>query len=165
MTEIKRVLDSASKCKLAVKAPYLFLTAGELTVAVKLIESQFPPYQDVIPSGHTRRLVMDRIQLLEGLKRAQLMSSETRGIKFDLKDGGLLITSDNPDMGEVSEEIAAEFDGEPISIGFNGKYMMEFLTHVKADQVALELNGELDPGVVKAVPDDDYLGVVMPMRI
>jgi len=165
VVELKRVLDSADSCKIAIKSPYVFLTTGQLTLAVKLIESQFPPYQAVIPEGHTRRLVIDRLRLLEGLKRAQLMSSETRGIKFDLREEGLLITSDNPDMGEVSEELEAEYTGEALSIGFNGKYMVEFLSHMKADQIALELNGELDPGVLQAEPDGSYLGVVMPMRI
>ncbi len=75
------------------------------------------------------------------------------------------ITSDNPDLGEVREELEAEYSGEPIAIGFNPKYVVELLGQMGADQVTLSLGGELDPGLIRPVGGDDYLGVVMPMRI
>lgn len=165
VTEIKRILDTADTCRIAVKTPYVFVTAGALTLAVKLIESQFPPYDQVIPKDHDRRVTVDRVLLLDALKRAQLMSSETRGVKFSLSEGTLLITSDNPDVGEVREELDADFTGEDMSIGFNGKYVVDFLSAMTSDQVSLELKGELDPGLLRPVSGDDYLGVVMPMRI
>ena len=163
--EIKRVLDNSGKCKIAVKTPYIFVTSGDLTLAVKLIESQFPPYEQVIPKEHTKAVVVDRLLLLDSLKRAQLMSSETRGVKFSATKGALLIASDNPDIGEVREELDADYDGEDIAIGFNPKYVIELLSQMATDQVIVELNGDLDPGVIRPLSGDDYLGVVMPMRI
>jgi DNA polymerase-3 subunit beta len=165
VTEIKRILDGAEQCRIAVKTPYFFATSGSLTLAVKLIESQFPPYDQVVPKDHERRVVVDRLLLLDALKRAQLMSSETRGVKFTMSEGTLLLTSDNPDVGEVREELDAELTGDDLSIGFNGKYVVEFLSAMSSDQVSLELKGELDPGLLRPVSGDDYLGVVMPMRI
>ena len=93
------------------------------------------------------------------------MSSETRGVKFSVAEDGLVITSDNPDIGEVREELAAEYKGDSVSIGFNPKYVIDLLSQMSTDQVTLELNGELDPGLLRPLSDDDYLGVVMPMRI
>jgi DNA polymerase III subunit beta len=165
VVEIKRVLEGTSKSGLGVKAPYVFVRGDDMTLAVKLIESQFPPYEQVIPKEHSKELVIDRQQLLGALKRAQLMSSETRGVKFSVSDDNLVITSDNPDIGEVREEIEAQYKGESVSIGFNPKYVIELLSQMATDQVILALNGELDPGLVKPFSDDDYLGVVMPMRI
>jgi len=75
------------------------------------------------------------------------------------------ITSDNPDLGEVREELDAEYDGEAIAIGFNPKYVVELLSQMTCDQVTLALGGELDPGLIRPLTGDDYLGVVMPMRI
>jgi len=74
-------------------------------------------------------------------------------------------TSDNPAPGEVRGESASEYGGEPISIGFNPKYVVELLGQMVCDQVTLSLGGELDPGLIKPLTGDDYLGVVMPMRI
>jgi DNA polymerase-3 subunit beta len=163
--EIKKVIDHVSKVSLAVKAPYLYVRGDDMTLAVKLIESQFPPYEQVIPKQHTKEVVIDRHLLLDALKRAQLMSSETRGVKFSVSDGGLVISSDNPDIGEVREELEAQYNGESVSIGFNPKYVIDLLMQMSTDQVTLELNGELDPGLLRPLSEDEYLGVVMPMRI
>lgn len=165
VVEIKRVIDSAKQISVAVKTPYIFVRGDDMTLAVKLIESTFPPYEQVIPKQHTKEVVIDRQMLLGALKRAQLMSSETRGVKFSVSPNSLVITSDNPDIGEVREELDAQYDGEEVSIGFNPKYVIDLLSQMSTDQVTLELNGELDPGLLRPFSDDDYLGVVMPMRI
>jgi DNA polymerase-3 subunit beta len=166
LLQIRRALDAVESCQVAIKTPYIFLLTDKLHLAVKLIESQFPPYEKVIPVEHEKRAVVDRGQLLEALKRAQLMSSETRGVKFSFSQGAMLLTSDNPDVGEVKEELDVDYEGQDLSIGFNGKYVIDFLGAITADKVALELKGELDPGLLRPVSADDaYLGVVMPMRI
>lgn len=163
--EIKKVLDGAGPCRLAIKTPYLFLSVADLTLAVKLIEAQFPPYEQVIPKSHSRSAVVDRSLFIDGIKRAQLMSSETRGVKLSFGEHGFTIASDNPDLGEVREEIDADFKGEPVAVGFNPKYMVELLSQMQSDQVAIDLGGELDPGLIRPLAGDDYLGVIMPMRI
>jgi DNA polymerase III subunit beta len=165
LLEIKRVLDNASTCKLAIKTPYVFLQADDLVLAVKLIDAQFPPYEQVVPKEHKRSLVIDRHLLIDALKRAQLMSSETRGVKLAMEAGRLTVASDNPDVGEVREELEADFSGDAVAIGFNPKYVIELLGQMQSDQVGLELGGELDPGLFKPLGADEYLGVVMPMRI
>jgi DNA polymerase-3 subunit beta len=165
LLELKRVLEGASMVKVSVRTPYLFVVNDDVTLAVKLIDAQFPPYEMVIPKEHKKTLVIDRHRLIDALKRAQLMSSDTRGVKLSAENGVLTITSDNPDMGEVREELDAEYAGSAVSIGFNPKYVIELLAQMGSDQVGLHLGGELDPGLFKPLTGDDYLGVVMPMRI
>ena len=167
LLELKRVLDAAGGggFRIAVKTPCLFVQTDDIVLAIKLIDAQFPPYEQVIPKDHKRTLVIDRSLLIDSLKRAQLMSSETRGVKFAMQPGHLTIASDNPDVGEVKEELDAELTGGEMTIGFNPKYVIELLSQMGADQVVLELGGELDPGLFKPLGGDAYLGVVMPMRI
>lgn len=165
VVEWKRLLDGAQTVRVAVKTPFLFATNDDITLAVKLIDSQFPNYEQVIPKDLKRHVVIDRARLIESLRRSQLMSSETRGVKFALSQGTLTLTSDNPDMGEVREEIEVDYKEEDIAIGFNPKYLVELLGQISADQIAIHVGGELDPGVVRPVSGDDYVGVVMPMRI
>jgi DNA polymerase-3 subunit beta len=119
----------------------------------------------VIPKEHKKVITVDRGRFIDALRRAQLMSSETRGVKVAATREGVTITSDNPDLGEVREEMEAEYNGEPIAIGFNPKYVVELLTQMSSDQITLSLGGELDPGLIRPLTGDDYLGVVMPMRI
>ncbi len=163
--EIRRLIDQKEDCKVAIKSPYMFVQAEGIVLAVKLIESQFPPYEQVIPKKNTKKMAIDRHLLLDALKRSQLMSSETRGVKFSLSKDLLTVASDNPDMGEVKEELDASYTGDDISMGFNPKYIIDLLSQMSSDQVFLELGGELDPGLLRPSSDDDYLGVIMPMRI
>ncbi len=165
LLEMRKVLDGSPSCKLAIKTPHLFLVQDDIAIAVKLIDAQFPPYEQVIPKDHKRVITVDRVRFIDALRRAQLMSSDTRGVKVSATKDGVTITSDNPDLGDVREEMDSEYDGEPISIGFNPKYVVELLGQMVCDQVTLSLGGELDPGLIKPLTGDDYLGVVMPMRI
>ena len=166
LTEIKRTIDGlGGACDLAVHGPHVFLRAGDVALAVKLIDSQFPPYEQVIPKANDKVVVIERTQLLEALKRAQLMSSETRGVKISVSKGSLQIASDNPELGEVKEELDVGYTGPALSIGFNPKYFSDLLGQMTTEQIRLELCGELDPGIVRPAEGADYLGVVMPMRI
>jgi DNA polymerase-3 subunit beta len=165
LLEIRRVLDTGPNCKIAIKTPHLFLVQEDIAIAVKLIDAQFPPYDAVIPKDHKRVITVDRTRFIDALRRAQLMSSETRGVKVAATKDGVTITSDNPDLGEVREEMEAEYDGDAIAIGFNPKYVVELLTQMSSDQITISLGGELDPGLIRPLTGDEYLGVVMPMRI
>jgi DNA polymerase III subunit beta len=166
LTEIKRTLEGEKNgCDLAIQGPYVFLRTGDVALALKLIESQFPPYEQVIPRGNDRVVTVDRDSLLEALKRASLMSSETRGVRFTVDGSVLRVTSDNPELGEVREDLDVEYKGPALSVGFNPRYFTDVLTQMTTERIRIELAGELDPAVIKPAATDDYLGVVMPMRI
>jgi DNA polymerase III subunit beta len=165
LLEMKKVLETGPSCKLAIKTPHLFLVQEDIAIAVKLIDAQFPPYEQVIPKDHKKIITVDRSRFIDALRRAQLMSSETRGVKVAATKEGMTITSDNPDLGEVREELDAEYKGDAIAIGFNPKYVVELLGQMSSDQITLALGGELDPGLIRPLGSDEYLGVVMPMRI
>jgi len=163
LREIKAAAEDGG-CSLRLDGYSLFIV-GNMTTAVKLTDAQFPPYEQVIPKDHKRIITLDRGRFIDALRRAQLMSSETRGVKVAATKDGVTITSDNPDLGEVREELEAEYNGEPIAIGFNPKYVVELLSQMSCDQITIALGGELDPGLIRPLTGDDYLGVVMPMRI
>ena len=166
LNEIKRAIEGApGAIQFAIQAPYVFVKPGDIAVAVKLIESDFPPYEQVIPKTNDKVVVVERSSFLEALKRAQLMASETRGVKLVLDNGNLRIASDNPELGEVKEDLEVGYAGPALQVGFNPRYFTELLSQMTTDQIRLELSGELDPGIVRPAEGADYLGVVMPMRI
>src|ERR1051325_1678026 len=145
LLEIRKVLEQGPSSKLAIKTPHLFLVQDDIAIAVKLIDAQFPAYEPVIPKEHKKVITVDRVRFIDALRRAQLMSSETRGVKVAATKEGMTITSDNPDLGEVREELEAEYNAEPLAIGFNPKYVVELLMQMTSDQVTIALGGELDP--------------------
>jgi DNA polymerase-3 subunit beta len=166
VVELKRALDAVSgTCQIAVKTPYVFIGAHNLSLAIKLIDSQFPPYDKVVPKNNSNRVLVDRALFVDSLKRASLMSSDTRGIRVSISSGVIQISGDNPDIGEVKEELEATYEGETISVGFNPRYVLDLLGHITTPEIAIELAGDLDPVVIRPRDDQTYLGVVMPMRI
>jgi DNA polymerase-3 subunit beta len=167
LMEIKRALETADGAvELGVHGGHVFVRVKETALSVKLIEAQFPPYEQVIPKENEKVAVCARAALLESLKRISIVSPDkTGGIKFVLHKGSLKVASDNPDLGEANEELDVSYEGAPLTIGFNAKYFIDLLSEMDGDEVRLELNGELDPGLVRPSDGKGYLGVVMPMRI
>jgi len=167
MLEIKRVLDRLNgDVGLAVDGQHLFLQADELTLSVKLNNVVFPPYEQVIPREYKRRVTALRDELIDALRRAEVMAPEkTATVRVQLSPGNLQLTADNPDLGVAHQEIEIEYQGEPLVAGFNARYLIEVLEVMDTKQVHMDFQGELDPCVLRPVDGPDYLGVVMPMRI
>jgi DNA polymerase-3 subunit beta len=106
------------------------------------------------------------VAISESLKRISLVANDKSGaVRFHVAPGVVRITSENPDVGEGSEELDVDYAGEAIEIGFNVRYLLDALGALTEDEVAFELGGQLDPGVIKPMGPTDFIGVIMPMRI
>lgn len=137
-----------------------------LVMVMRLIDGQFPDYQQVIPSEGDRIVSLPRARFLETLRRMALLAADrTSAVKLELSPGQLRVTSQNPDLGEAKEDVVIDYAGAPMRIGFNAKYLQDVLTAIDTDQVNLELADELSPGVVRPADDKNYVAVIMPMRI
>ncbi len=177
IAELRRMIEDAkadkpkadegpAKIGVATAGGNAFFKRADVLLSVKLADEQFPPYAKVIPQGSDRRVVVARGLLLEALKRISLVASDKSGaVRFSVEPGVLRITSENPDVGEGAEELDVDFAGEPVEIGFNARYVMDALNPMVEDEVAFEVSGQLDPGVIKPVGPTDFVGVIMPMRI
>lgn len=166
--EILKVLESGNEpvC-LALQGGVAHATRGDVELSMRLVEGEFPDYKQVIPAKSERRMSVGAAPLLAALRRVSIVSSErTRGIKLQLEGGRLEISSINPDVGEASEELAVEYDGQPLSIGFNAKYLIDLLAVLpEASEIEIGFNDEVSPGVLRCQTDPEYLYVVMPMRL
>jgi DNA polymerase-3 subunit beta len=143
-----------------------FFRRDGLTLSVKLVDEQFPPYSKVIPQKQERRVIIARGPFVEALRRIALVASDkSGGVRLAIDEGKLGIMSENPDVGEGSEELDVDFVGKPVTIGFNARYLLDALSALNEDEVALEVSGALDPGVIKPGKGEAFVGVIMPMRI
>ncbi|HEY6878847.1 MAG TPA: DNA polymerase III subunit beta [Polyangiales bacterium] len=158
--------DGPAKVGVATVGGNAFFRGQDVQLSVKLADEQFPPYAKVIPQSHSRRVIASRELLVDSLRRISLVASDkSGGVRLALEPGKLEIVSENPDVGEGSEELDVDFAGEKVAIGFNARYLLEALSAMSDDEVVIELGGELDPGVIKPVQDGRFVGVIMPMRI
>lgn len=175
--ELRRLLDDAKGDKqkgddapmtlgIASVSGNAFFRRDGVQLSVKLADEQFPPYSKVIPQQQDRRVVLSRALFSEALRRIALVASDkSGGVRLGIEEGKLRITSENPDVGEGSEELDVDFAGKPVTIGFNAKYVLDVLAALPDNEIALELGGELEPGVIKPAQDASFVGVIMPMRI
>lgn len=172
LMELRRALEGAPPhAEMGIHQGHFFLRTGNTALSIKLNDAQFPPYEQVIPKDFERIVIVPHQGLLDALKRISLVASEkTYGVRLSISPGCLRIESDNPDLGQAREEMDVDYRGTEVTVGFNAKYMIELLGEIDTPEVQIELNGELDPGVLrprieKATVGDSYLGVVMPMRL
>ena len=130
----------------------------------KLIEGNYPNYRQVIPGEAKERIAIGREELLQALRRAEIMTSEkANSVKLSFGKNTLAITANSPEVGEARETLAVNYKGKELAIAFNPRYLIDPLTALTVDEVFLDLIDELSPGVLKI--NGPFLYVVMPMRL
>jgi DNA polymerase-3 subunit beta len=170
LNELARVLadvDEPVEVVLAGGRNQVLFHLEGIDLVSRLIDGQFPNYQQVLPQSHSTRAVLDREELLRAVRPAALIAHESANIvKLQIGgDGEAGITvSANAEVGDHVGAVEATVEGDGTTIAFNARYLADVLSNVDADSFALELNGPLSPGVFKPVGDDRYVHVVMPVR-
>ncbi|MBI5326703.1 MAG: DNA polymerase III subunit beta [Deltaproteobacteria bacterium] len=165
--ELKRFIDNTEgNFSLAFTANSMFVKRENTVLVIRLIDGEFPDYKQVIPKGNEVKVGLERNGILSSLKRVSLLSLEKgRSVKFTLSKGKLELSSNNPDIGEAREELNVNYENQGLEIGFNATYMMEALGVIGGDEVMLELKDRESPAMLKPANTEDYLYVIMPMRI
>lgn len=137
---------------------------GNVLLISKLVEGNYPNYRQVIPNETKERIALGREEFLHALRRAEFMTSEkSNSVKLSFTNNLLAITANTPEVGEGRETITINYKGKDIAIAFNPNYLMDPLKALENDEIFLELNDELSPGVVKI--NGPFLYVLMPMRM
>ncbi len=168
--ELHRVLagldDDNTSVKLVFSGNSGIMTIGALTLTTRLVEGQFPDYTHVIPREGMRRLPLPRVALTSSLRRVSLLSeSRAHGVRMTFANNELELLAEDPEHGEAREKLEISYDGEPLTIGFNAFYILDVLSLLEDDIIIMELADSLSPGVIKPNKGEDFLAVVMPMRI
>ncbi len=142
-----------------------FVVEG-VEIVSRLIEGQFPNYEQVIPKESDKKIEASTEELAAATRRVAILTSEkSNSIRYQAKGNKLTISSKTPDMGEAKEEIDIAYKGEEISIAYNSKYVLDVLKNVGTKEISLELTQPLSPGIIRPKGDGDYLCVIMPMRV
>ncbi len=170
LNELARILadvDDPVEVMLAPARNQVLFHLDGIDLVSRLIDGQFPNYQQVMPQSHATRAVLDREELLRAVRPAALIAHESANIvKLQIGGDGEagIMVSANAEVGDHVGAVEAAVEGDGTTIAFNARYLADVLTNVDAEQFALELNGPLSPGVFKPIGDDQYVHVVMPVR-
>ena len=175
ITELRRLAEEARAEKetpmvaITQSGPNAFFNIAGMQFSVKLVDAQFPPYQQVIPSVTERSVRAPRVQFADALRAIALAANDrTGGVKLSIAPGTLRITSESPDTGAGFDELSVDYNGPEVTIGFNAKYFLDVLNSLDDEEIVLGISGELDPAVLRPASESSqagYVAVIMPMRI
>ncbi len=167
--ELKKLMESGDDEVVAIgfRENMGLVTKGKIELFMRLVDGDFPDYTKVIPTGNPSTVRVDHNQLLQALRRVSILSNERyKGVKMEFSKEKLAISTSNPDLGEAVEEIEADYNGKPMSIGFNARYLIDALAVLVGEgEITIELKDELSPSVIRKTGNDSYLYVLMPMRL
>ncbi|MBD1371971.1 DNA polymerase III subunit beta [Hazenella sp. IB182357] len=132
----------------------------------RLLEGTYPDTNRVIPKNGETHLLASTRDLLQSVDRASLMSRDGRDnvIKWTIKPNSIEVNSASQDIGSVSEEVAAQVEGNELSISFNARYMIDALRTIESDQVKIQFTGTMTPFLIQPVDTSDSLHVIVPIR-
>jgi DNA polymerase-3 subunit beta len=170
LVEAKKLLDSSDgddMVTLSIDGPIAKIVRGRAELFMRLIEGDFPDYRQVIPKSSKAKIVLAREEFLRALGCMSVLSTErAKGVRISLRPGILEVQASNPDAGDGLDEIEVAYSGDELSIGFNGRYLIEALGAMhEGEKVEFMASDDVSPGVLRPEGDDSYCYVVMPMRL
>ncbi|UCD35410.1 MAG: DNA polymerase III subunit beta [Nitrospiraceae bacterium] len=164
--ELKKLIEGMSgTVTLFIDRNHIFFRTDDIMLTSRLIEGTYPNYEQVIPKNNEKTVIVDKTAFLKALRRTSIMSRErTNAVRFDLEAGKITLISMNPDIGEAREEIAAQYKGEQLTVGYNARYILDILSVMGGEAVSMKLQEPLSPTLLLSPENEGYTCVVMPMR-
>lgn len=145
---------------------YVGFTSGPLRLITRLIDGRYPDYRQVIPKSYLTRLTaLDGLAFLRTIERAAVFAQEEVPVVLCEIEGDTMRVSAQSQVGSLEETLPVCSEGEPVAVAFNAGYLMEALRASSTQEVDLELNGPLGPAVLRPAGADDYLALVLPVRL
>lgn len=167
VNELIRLVDSGdSEVEVALNDNHVQFTMGSLRFTSKLIDGKFPDYNRVIPSVDGHLALVDKATLKQALSRVAILANERyKGVRMEFSNGQLKVQTNNPEQEEAEEELAIEYNGPTIEIGFNVSYVIDVLGAIDGENVSLKLSDGNSSCLIRAAGSDNHKYVVMPMRL
>ena len=142
----------------------VLISCGNVVVSSTLVEGNFPKYEDIIPTDYDKKLTLSTEAALSAVRRSALLTSEeSRGIKLSVGEGKLVFSGRAPETGDAQVDMAIDYGGEPIEIGFNPQFLVDVLRVMRTAEFELELGQPDRPGLIKS--GANFLYVLMPINL
>lgn len=171
LAEVARNLgggDQIAVSALGAQSNQLQMVCGDVAITVRLVDGQYPNYQQVIPAKFDRTITVSTPLLIGSLRRAELVAGDRASmVKLAVANQTLIVTASSDVSGNAYEELEIEQTGEDLTIAFNARYLVEILNHIKSEKTVVEFLGPLSPAAIRPLEPLDsgqQLYVLMPLR-
>ena len=167
LLELNKILeDKEDNMHINIASGHISFNIGDTIFYSRLLEGQFFNYEDIIRKDHKTSILVEKKYLQDSLERASLLAKEEKAnlIKLSVVDNNLVIKS-NSEIGNVNEEIEVEKQGDDINIAFNSRYILEGIKIIESEKIKLNFMGSLNPCIIDSIDEEDYLYLVLPVRL
>lgn len=166
MIELNKIASEGGSLKIGFKDKNCVVKKSDVILLIRLLDTKFPDYSAVIPQKAEYDIGVERILLLDAMRKMLILSNERyRAVKIVLEDDIMDLISTNPDLGEAREKIKIEYRGERLESGFNPQYFIDILQAMKSEKVRLGFIDSTKPCLLTGDDDQGFLGLLMPMRL
>lgn len=171
LQQVDRLFGPGTEIEVARSENHLGFQSGGTRVYSRLIEGPYPNYEQVIPKDNDRIAIVDKQALSSALRRmAVVASDQTHRVRLQFTSSSVRFSVETPDLGEAHEEMEADFNSEPLEIGFNASYLLEVLKYMQTEEVRMSFKAPERAATIEPVSSDggnapDYLCLVMPLRL
>lgn len=143
----------------------IFRKSG-LLLTSRLMEGNYPNYQQVIPKDGGKKISVNRLELESALRRVSVLSRDkANAVKVSFSAGKMILFSSNPDYGEATEELPARYDGEALNTGFNARYLLDVFGVMDGETISLQMETALSPCLIQEPESPGFKCVVMPIKV
>ncbi len=164
--ELERLLGTDGEVVVFLSENQIVFEFGDILIISNLIDGVFPNYEQVIPKNYERELVADIAPFTVATQRAGVMTTDRYNlVKYEISNGKMVVTTNCPEVGELRDELDVEYTGETLEVGFNPQFILDALKVIDEDKVRMQLKDPQSSGVLFPNENDDYLYVVMPVRL
>lgn len=166
LLELKRILETLDgDVELGFDSKNIIVRTDRFVMSLRLIDGEYPDYEKVIPKSGDTFLTVQRLDLIQTLRRVSVLVSErNKGVTIKAAEGTLELSTTHVDYGTAKDSAVIGYNGEPFELIVNGAYLMEALTVLDSESLRVEYHEEGAPLVLKPDPPKSYFNLVMPMR-
>jgi DNA polymerase-3 subunit beta len=166
VSEIKKMTDSIQEVQMGVNKGMLILKTQNTILKISLIDADYPDYRRVVAMEEGNIVTLHRDQFLHALKRMGVMASDKyNGVRIKISQGLMSLNSTNPDIGEANEEVEAMGVEKALEAVYNVRYLIDAVEVMDEENIIFEMREGLKPGTIRPAHKDNYLCIVMPLKL
>jgi len=166
VSELIKILETPGEAEIGFKDTFGVFKKEETLMIMRLLESNFPDYHLVLPKKKSKTILITKNDLADIMKRMAVLSTDKyKGVKFKLSKGNLEIQSVNPEIGDAKENLALNYEGGAVEIGFNARFFLDVLQVMESETIILDLNDSVSPAILSGEKDPGFMALIMPMKL
>ena len=165
LSELQRLMGNEETLTVRLGEREATFEAGSTRLSTRLIEGEFPNYRNLLPSSYPNLLTISKPAMIEAIRRVKILAQDSTPVRMTLGGPTVQLTAITQDVGNAVEEIDAQYDGTEMTVAFNPDYLLAGIDAIDADDVTLATMDPMKPAVLRGAGQDDYLYLLMPVRV